>query len=550
MKGLRRRWAVLLTLCLITALCPTLAEEAAPQDGTALGIPEADWTGDAAPEAWGLEVYYLDLGRVDGILIRCEGETSFIDVGMRSDAPPAIKALKAIGIDHLDSYIATHGHADHVGGASRIIAAFNPEVIYMNRIETLASIMDSATPEEAQTVSDTRSVVLNVGDTFAIGSAQVKCLGPASIINCGMDSQRENYNSLILRMDYGGHSFLFTGDTMDKNLREANRQFPGELDIDIFKNPHHNGAHKQDVIDFIRPKITVICTNNENQPTQKYQGMLREAGSQVYITGSDHNGNVVVACNEGELCVRAGYALESIALEPVPDMYVEQTCAIKGSIAPADCARPNWVGWNSSDEGVVRVSDGKIMAVGAGEATVTAASYNGIMDSVKVRVYTALVELERTELKLAVGEKAKLRARVLPENAGVAGRWVSEDESVVRCSSKGELVGLAQGKTRVIARLSNGAEAACEVTVEGHLVSKISLDRRKATMAVGDTLTLKPAVKPSGIEGLVFEWASSDEKVLWVDNDGNVTAVGKGKAKIGVRVLGSDKIAVCTIKVR
>jgi serpin B len=49
----------------------------------------------------GLEVYFLDLGRVDGILIRCGGENCFIDVGFKESAKPAIRFLRAMGITHL-----------------------------------------------------------------------------------------------------------------------------------------------------------------------------------------------------------------------------------------------------------------------------------------------------------------------------------------------------------------------------------------------------------------------------------------------------------------
>ena len=67
-------------------------------------------------------------------------------------------------------------------------------------------------------------------------------------------------------------------------------------------------------------------------------------------------------------------------------------------------------------------------------------------------------------------------------------------------------------------------------------------------MKVGDTLALKATVKPDYFSGMQLEWVSSNEKVLWVDSEGVVTAVGKGTAKIGVRA-SENKYAVCTIKV-
>ena len=56
------------------------------------------------------------------------------------------------------------------------------------------------------------------------------------------------------------------------------------------------------------------------------------------------------------------------------------------------------------------------------------------------------------------------------------------------------------------------------------------------------------AVEPADYDTSNLEWYSSDESILWVDQDGNITAVGKGRAKIGVQA--SKKVYdVCTITV-
>ena len=501
-------------------------------------------------DPWGLQVYFLDLGRVDGILICCEGEYSFIDVGMPADAPPAIRYLKALGVDHLDSYIASHGHTDHIGGASRIIHEFKPKKIYMNRPQTLDAILECGDPSEAEDVMACETVVLKAGDTFNIGGARVKCLGPQAIRECAIDNQKENYNSLILRMDYAIHSFLFTGDTMNRCLTEANGVFPGELQVDVFKNPHHNGAHDESVIDLIRPKMTVFCTDNKDQPTEKYLQILKSAGSDIYITGSDHQGNIAIVCNKADMDVRLGYLVQSIELAPIPDMYVGQICALKGTVEPSEYARASWLNLKCPNSNVVKLEGGKVTAVGEGRATITAAALNGLTASVEVQVYSAVVELEQSQLNLAIGEKRQLRGRLLPEKVkGLSGEWISEDESIATCSAKGQVTGVSPGTTRIIARLSNGAEAVCTVTVSGHRIEGISLDRKTATMTVGDSLSLTATLDPVGAGDAQLEWASSDEKILWVDHLGNVTAVGRGTAKIGVRAAGSDKVAVCTIKV-
>ena len=596
MRSLRRLLFLLTALCMMTACLSAKAEISAPEDGAeavqngaqaaeteiaegeepaeAASDPETgeasdgvtpwteadqeqvpDWADDLAEaeapalRTEGLEVYFLDLGRVDGILILCDGESSFIDVGFAKNAPTAIRYMKYLGVDHLDSYIASHAHADHVGGAARIIGEFRPKVLYLNRTACRSAILDSASKADAKVVKETKSVIVKAGDVFSIGGAQVKCLGPRRIKNCATGSYSENFNSLILRLDYKGHSFLFTGDTHDDYLRQANRQFPGELDVDVFKNPHHNGKHEADVIKMISPKVTVFCTSNESQPGREYLQLLKSQGSRICITGSHNQGNIAFVCDDEGAEMRVGYPMTSIALDPVPELYEGQVYTLKGSIEPKAQGKTRWISWRSSDSGVVAAANGKIKAVAPGTATVSATTLNGLTAEVEVEVRDALVQLEYTEVRIAVGEEKKLRAKILPAGKkGITGEWVSADSSILVVMPDGEIIGAKEGTTQAIARLSNGAEAACTVTVAGFPVDSITLDRKKAKMKVGDTLALKATVKPDYFSGMQLEWVSSNEKVLWVDSEGVVTAVGKGTAKIGVRA-SENKYAVCTIKV-
>ena len=497
----------------------------------------------------GLEVYFLDLGRVDAILIRCGGESCFIDVGFKEDARPAIRFLQAMGISHLNSYVGTHGHADHIEGAPEIIAAFRPDSLYLSHTAALSALLDCADAAQKETIAATEKVILQPGDVFNIGQATMTTLGPLEIRNVNTGRTIENDNSLIQRLDYGHRSFLFTGDTSNRVLRAVNQQFPGRLDVDVLKNPHHNGAHDEDVIDMISPAITVFCTDNQFQPTKKYQSLLTSKGSRVYITGSRNQGNVAIVSDGPKLEVRCGYSVQSIAMEPVPRLYVGQEYALKTSVEPAGVLNSAAnLGWNSSNEAVVQVYNGRLRAVGEGTATVSAVAINGVSASVEVESRLAYVELDQSDMQLAVGQTRKLTGKITPSNPkGVSGQWLSEDEGVATVSG-GKVTGVSEGVTRVIARLSNGAEAACTVTVQGRAAKSVKLNTRKARMKVGDNLTLTATVEPADFDMNSLVWYSSDESVLWVDQMGNITAVRAGKAKIAA-VASEGVYDVCTIRV-
>ncbi len=78
--------------------------------------------------------------------------------------------------------------------------------------------------------------------------------------------------------------------------------------------------------------------------------------------------------------------------------------------------------------------------------------------------------------------------------------------------------------------------------------TKVTLNKKKATLKVKKTLSLKTTLKPSSSTD-TLKWTSSDKKVAKVDKFGTVTAVKKGKATITVKT-SSGKKATCKITVK
>lgn len=82
----------------------------------------------------------------------------------------------------------------------------------------------------------------------------------------------------------------------------------------------------------------------------------------------------------------------------------------------------------------------------------------------------------------------------------------------------------------------------------GTKVEAVSLSKSNGNMALGEKDTLRAILKPEGAAASL-RWASSDTTVLKVE-DGVVTAVAPGKAKIGVQVLENKQLkAFCDYSV-
>jgi len=84
----------------------------------------------------------------------------------------------------------------------------------------------------------------------------------------------------------------------------------------------------------------------------------------------------------------------------------------------------------------------------------------------------------------------------------------------------------------------------------GKTVGGIRINKTAATLYVGDKLTLKAEVYPSGAKNKAVTWTSSNTKVLKVSSTGVVTCVGGGTATITCKTDEGGYTAKCKITVR
>ena len=77
----------------------------------------------------------------------------------------------------------------------------------------------------------------------------------------------------------------------------------------------------------------------------------------------------------------------------------------------------------------------------------------------------------------------------------------------------------------------------------------IKLNKKKASLNVGKTITLKPTLKPENVTDATVTWKSSNKKVATVDKNGKVTAKKKGTCVI-TATTSNGKKAKCKITVK
>lgn len=141
---------------------------------------------------------------------------------------------------------------------------------------------------EKAAVRDAYYRVLAPGDAFWLGPARLECLGPEKLNKYSVGAVGENYNSLILRLEYAARTMLLTGDTSAGKLEDIP---DGKLQCEVLKNPHHNGALGEKLLKRISPQIVVVC--NGKPPAGYYQKRIKAAGAKLYTAGKKGDGRVI-----------------------------------------------------------------------------------------------------------------------------------------------------------------------------------------------------------------------------------------------------------------
>ncbi len=133
--------------------------------------------------------------------------------------------------------------------------------------------------------------------------------------------------------------------------------------------------------------------------------------------------------------------------------------------------------------------------------------------------------------------------------------WMSSDPVVATVDGDGRVTGRSAGTATITAVSDRGDRAACKVTVHKKTESssgKPALDKDSLNLTI-QSVELHPTEKLSLTESeqsflYVYQWMSSDTSVATVDEHGNVTAQGVGKATITALVSNGQALR-CSVTV-
>ncbi|MBD0325701.1 MAG: MBL fold metallo-hydrolase [Pyrinomonadaceae bacterium] len=247
-----------------------------------------------------LRVHVLNVGQGDSILIIAPGgKTVLVDAGTPGSGKVILAALQRYGVKQIDLMVATHAHADHIGGADEVLKAVKVTTVLDSRVPNATKNYEDFLRAIQQTGA--QYVGASPGQKFDLGgNAQLTVLAPIqpffrqSDIRSG--GNEPNANSVVTRLDYGDFSMLLTGDA-EAETEERIMTSGGNVAAKVLKVGHH-GSKYATTENFLRQggfEAAIISNGADNRyghPNQEMLDRLRKLGIKLYRT--DLEGEITI----------------------------------------------------------------------------------------------------------------------------------------------------------------------------------------------------------------------------------------------------------------
>ena len=261
------------------------------------------------------EVHFIDVGQGDAILVLTPSRVMLVDAGPRDG--DAASYLRSLGVDVIDLVIATHPHADHIGGMPAIFDVF-----------PVREIIDPGIPHSTITYTHYLEHIDSLEIPYTVGRAGMtrglydnafaEIIHPADPCD-----ELLNDASVVVRLALDDVTVLLAGDIEERSEielldrfgwpgidqerepsrgsgRELTPEDPPEtspLSSNILKVAHHGSSTSShpDFIKAVGPETSIIMCGLYNpfgNPHRQTLATLEEEGSQVWRT--DLHGHIVV----------------------------------------------------------------------------------------------------------------------------------------------------------------------------------------------------------------------------------------------------------------
>ena len=202
-----------------------------------------------------IEVYFIDVGQADSILIRQQDKNMLIDAGNNEDGKKLATYISSLGVQKLDYVFGTHAHEDHIGGMDDIIENFTIDHFYMpestQTTRTYEEILDALSAKGYSYETPKEDEIFDLADASF------------QIVHIDKEGKEVNDSSIVILLQYKTLRFLFMGDASSD---VENKILNKDIKADVLKVGHHGSEYSSSeaFLDKVNPKYAVIEVGKNN----------------------------------------------------------------------------------------------------------------------------------------------------------------------------------------------------------------------------------------------------------------------------------------------
>ena len=274
-----------------------------------------------------LRVTFLDVGQGDAVVLQApEGQTALVDAG-RSNVVPL---LREMGVERIDLLVATHPHADHIGGMAGVIQAM-PVRFYMDN----GQAHSTATYARLMAALDARPEITYleaVPRTISLGSAEIEVL---PLLPRGTTDHNNRSVALVVR--FGEFRALLSGDSEVRQLGHLVGQGVVPA-LTLLKAPHHgsDNGFTRAFLEAARPEVVVISVGRNGYGHPRPAALRAFAGAGATVLRTDLEGHVAILGRpDGGYSVARGAQVASVRGSDAARVVVEDAVVGAGAAAVA-----------------------------------------------------------------------------------------------------------------------------------------------------------------------------------------------------------------------
>lgn len=278
------------------------------------GEQSSDTAANSKAEAKGqLTISMLDIGQGDAVLIQTGVKNILIDTGddkyyedgkKGKENTQLLTELQKLKIDHIDTLVMTHAHADHIGKADKVIAQYGVKELVYNGIPSTSKYFINAL--KAAKANGTQQVKVKAGDVLDFGNGvSFEIVSPSqSLIDedtAAIKAKKKvdvNNESVVGRLTFGNFAMLFTGDAEGPVEKDMVASYGKKLKCQVLKAGHHGSktSSTAEFLKLVQPESVVMSLGVNNQYGHPHEALLNRLQKQgiknIYRT--DANGTITI----------------------------------------------------------------------------------------------------------------------------------------------------------------------------------------------------------------------------------------------------------------